>query len=416
MSRRLAAWLAWGSLACSLALVAGAVLLQTLNAISVRLHPTIDATAGYGAIFLGFAAVGTFIAVRRPEHPIGWLFCLVSLPNALWAFAMQYAIYTVVTHAGALPGAELALSLANGWIGNPGWGLLLVYMPLLFPTGRPPSPRWRPFMWLFAAILLLDGIVWLFMPGAVREEGLLASQMNPFGWTSAGPALRWLAPAIQLIYIPFMLASVAAVVIRWRRAGAVERLQLKWFVFATALIPALIIVGMGSDWLAIPGRDWIVVPMSMSMILAFPVAVGVAILRYRLYDIDLIIRKTLVYAVVTGVLTAAYFGAVVLLQALFVRLTGQESALAVVASTLAIAALFGPLRARVQELIDRRFFRTKYDARLVLESFAIRASAETDLDALAADLVGTIRATMQPEHVRLWLPPPERVASEERKA
>jgi hypothetical protein len=190
---------------------------------------------------------------------------------------------------------------------------------------------------------------------------------------------------------------------RWRRAAGVERQQLKWLAYASLMLVLLVTVGMGASLLQIPGRDLFIIPLSMVVVLFLPASLGIAILRYRLYDIDRIIRRTLVYGVVTGVLTAAYFGAVVLLQALFVRLTGQQSALAVVASTLGIAALFGPLRARVQEQVDRRFFRTTYDARLVLEGFAMRARDETDLDALAADLLATVEEALRPEQATLWL-------------
>jgi hypothetical protein len=276
-----------------------------------------------------------------------------------------------------------------------------VYLFLLFPDGRPISRRWRPVAWLAGAGLLATTVGNALSPGRLEGPPFEAIE-NPLGLAGGGEALNLTTVLGYWLTLASILLAGASVVLRFRRAGGRERQQLMWFASAAALFAATTIVytfllaGVAER----AGQ--------ISTLLAFagiPVAVGVAILRHRLYDIDVLINLTLVYGPLTAVLVAAYFGGVVGLQYVFRTLTGGESQLAMVASTLAIAALFNPLRRRIQSFIDRRFYRRKYDSRKTLEEFSVKLRDETDLVALNENLVGVVRETMQPTHVSLWLRP-----------
>ena len=280
-----------------------------------------------------------------------------------------------------------AVERLGGILDAVGWQLFFMLF-FLFPDGR-AVPRWT--RWLVG--------VW---------SGFVLFQALGYDISASLPE----SPVVAPIYFGLVIAAIGSQVYRYlRHSNAVQRQQTKWVVFTLASGLAVILLGDTLGFTAPrPGRlgPDLVIALLLWMLFGLtfilvPAAIGVAILRYRLWDIDVIIRRTLAYAVVTGVLGALYLGGVVTLQALFVRLTGQESALAVVASTLAIAALFRPLRARVQRLIDRRFDRTRYDARLVLERFAARAQREAELDPLAADLLATVDEALKPEHVTLWM-------------
>lgn len=268
---------------------------------------------------------------------------------------------------------------------------------LLFPGGH-FAPRWL--RWVALALVPIFATDYL-LPGTLFDRD------------------EWPILASSAFFLAYLALQVGAQIYRYRRVStADQRRQTKWIVFGCAVGLGLFFIGLmwtiaGGQRFKIPQSQFVFIAAQSAM-LAVPITIGIAVLRHRLFDIEVIIRRTLIYSALTLILGLSYFGTVVLLQALFVRLTGQESALAIVASTLTIAALFGPLRAQVQKLIDRRFFRTKYDARLILESFALRANNETDLDTLAADLLSTIRVTMQPEQVSLWLPSPEQVVNEKR--
>jgi len=281
--------------------------------------------------------------------------------------------------AGSLPGVELAAFLDSV---NPGVRLA-IFIPLLFPYGRLPSRRWRPVAWLAGGGVVLN-VAYYWLPDGLSKIVLAVSFVCLF----AG-----------------LLGAVASVVHRLRHARGEERQQIKWLVYAASVMFVGALGGLGSWWLSLSpwaGVFWYVTLFGFA---AIPIAVGAAILRYRLYDIDVIINRTLVYGSLTATLVALYFGGIVVLQRLFIVLTGQQSTLAVVASTLLIAALFTPLRRRIQGFIDRRFFRRKYDAAKTLEAFSAKLRDETDLDALNAELVGVVRETMQPAHVSMWLHP-----------
>jgi hypothetical protein len=229
--------------------------------------------------------------------------------------------------------------------------------------------------------------------------GDLPMIVNPYGVDS--PVMRVVGVAAALVLVASMTASAASLIVRARRAGRIERQQTKWLTYGGAVVVGAIFVGgLVAIW-----SVTVSIALTTVALLGVPVSTGVAILRYRLYDIDILINRTLVYGSLTATLVALYFGAIVVLQRLFVILTGQRSTLAVVASTLLIAALFNPLRGRIQSFIDRRFYRSKYDARKTLEAFSARLRDETDLEALDDELVGVVRETVQPAHVSLWLRP-----------
>jgi hypothetical protein len=296
------------------------------------------------------------------------------------------------------------------WLWLPTVGLLAIYLLLLFPDGRLPSRRWRPLAWLSGLVIALLGVNSVLVPGELTE---LEGVRNPFGLEGA----PWLVDAeivFLLLFVACILASAVSLILRYRHSGGEVREQIKWIALAGSFVGlllstvlGLIIVAEGMRGSGGPTPLWLQ-GLLFVMLLSFagvPVAIGFAVLKYRLYDIDLLINRALVYGSLTAMLALVYVGSVVGLQATLRALTGQESTLAIVASTLAIAALFNPLRRRVQAFVDRRFYRSKYDAARTLEAFNARLREETDLDALGADLVGVARATMQPEHVSLWLRP-----------
>jgi hypothetical protein len=344
------------------------------------------------------------IASHRPENPIGWLFLAAALFYGIQIAGEEYAVYALLTNPGSLPlGAELAW--LTEWIWAPGFGIILVFLPLLFPDGHPPSRRWRGVGWLgglsIGLICVLTSIVlWPERGPALLQLGGYAGDVE--AWRSA--VLDWVLRLGGPMLLLAGLGAVISLVVRFRRARGDVRQQIKWFASAAALTVVWLFVFQQST----RGLPEAIVALSGLLVIAsIPVATGIAILRYRLYDIDLIINRTLVYGSLTLMLALIYFGGVATTQAIFGALTGQEeqSQLAVVVSTLVIAALFMPLRRRIQSFIDRRFYRRKYDARKTLEAFSTKLRDETDLEALSDDLVGVVRETMQPAHVSLWLRP-----------
>jgi hypothetical protein len=391
------AWLAWSLWALSVALTALSLLLLAL----IRSHPgthIFDWWLGNSLIVID-VTVGAIVASRRPENPVGWLLCLSGVATSISTFASQYAIYALLAQPNSLPAGE-----AMAWIAA--WTLpimngLQVFYLLLFPTGRLPSRRWRWLAWLTVAYILVGGVTAAFSPGA--HLGSLGPIRNPLGIEGFTQFYK----AVLYTMNPALFAAAAfSLFVRLRRAVGVERQQLKWLAYAAGglvIVSILIIITIAIDtprW-----YEWAANAILVAVAPGVPVAIGIAILRYRLYDIDIIINRTLVYGSLTATLVVLYFGGIVVLQRVFVLLTGQQSTLAVVASTLAIAALFNPLRRRIQGFVDRSFYRSKYDARKTLESFSAKLRDETDLEALNKDLLGVVRETIQPAHVSLWLRP-----------
>ncbi|HKH10335.1 MAG TPA: hypothetical protein VKA73_04240 [Rubrobacter sp.] len=361
---------------------------------------------------LAFPLVGSLIASRRPQNPIGWI-CLAD--GLLWMLLGLFDYYSVygLARPGSVPfpAAMAGLSL---WLWVPTVGLLAVYLVLLFPDGRLPSGRWRPLAWLSAAVIVSLAVAEGLSPGPIAELG---GARNPFGLEGQ----PWLAGATNALLAAFLgciVASVASLVLRYRRSGGEERQQIKWIALAASVVGLGFVGAMLSGLLA-PAlapelwREANAPPLWFEfffslVLLSFggvPTAVGIAVLKYRLYDIDLLINRALVYGSLTFALVFSYVVSVVVLQALLRALTGQGSQLAVVASTLAIAALFSPLRRRLQAFVDRRFYREKYDARRTLELFSARLRAETDLEMLGEHLVGAVGEVMRPAHASLWLHP-----------
>ena len=394
MTRSSAARLAWGLFALFLGAGVGGLVLQALNG-SGTLDDQILAVS-----FTVIAAVGALIASRAPTNAIGWMLLAVAMLPALGFFSDEYARYAV-GRDGSLPGAGSIVWLGT-WAWIPSVGVLGTFLLLLFPNGRLPSSRWRPVAWLAGLSMAAIFVGTAFAPGPV-DQGL---PDNPLGISGAGGFLDTLTTAA----LPFLALAIAlsllSLVLRFRRARGDERAQLKWFVFAGILFVLEIIVELlSSEFEILPRIPDEISRFLFPVFIAFiPISAAIAVLKYRLYDIDLVINRTLVYGILTALLALIYVGGVVGLGALLRLATEQESnALVVAASTLVVAALFSPARRRIQAFIDRRFYRRKYDAARTLETFSARLRDDVDLDSLAGELVGVVRETMQPAHVFLWL-------------
>ena len=350
-----------------------------------------------------FATVGALVAWRRPENPIGWIFCGGALVLALAALAQGYAIYALFADPGSLPGADVA-AWVSVWGFIPAIFLIGALLLLLFPDGHSLSRRWRPVVWLAVAGCVILALGMALSPGPFEDDPFKSVE-NPFGIEGAESALNVL---IGLAFIPFLLGFIAAAVslsLRFRRSKGVVREQLKW-VASAAVVTA---VGLLSQSFAWAGGETVQMATGAFLFVGMTgiaVATGVAILRHRLYEIDLIIRRTLVYGVLTGSLAGLYLAIVIGLQQAFSGFAGGSD-LAVAGSTLAVAALFRPARGQIQALVDRRFYRRRYDAQRTMEAFSARLRDEIDLDALAAELRRVVQETMQPAHVSLWLREPE---------
>ena len=351
-------------------------------------------TVGFGM----FAVVGALILARRPGNPIGWILCVTSL--VVVAAALEtYAAYVMTTS-----GRPDWLTVLGVWVNSWYWFVFIMlafmYLPMLFPDGRLPSRRWRPVA-AFAGAAGLIVVVLAMIPEVLRGQDVDYTVENPIGIEGLAH-VEDMPLVIGALGVPLgigCVGAVASVVVRFRRSRGVERQQMKWFLYAAVPIVTFPV----SDRL--PG---IVSALTFAwLLIGLPTAIGVAVLKYRLYDIDVVINRTLVYGILTASLVAVYLGSVVGLQRLFSPVVGEGNQLAVVASTLLIAALFGPLRRRVQGFIDRRFYRRKYDAKRTLEEFGARLRNETDLDELGDDLTSVAREALQPAHVSLWLRTPD---------
>jgi hypothetical protein len=357
--------------------------------------------------FAAFAAVGALLITRRPSNAVGWIMACVGLMVPVFNSGSAYALY-VMAHRGRPD----ALAVVGAWAGSWYWfvmlSLALIYLPMLFPDGRLLSRRWLP-----VAIAGGAGALGVAVLGALTDTLVVGDHPrfeidNPIGIEGlAAPGNQPVFVALEVLFAVGVGGAAASLVVRLRHSRGVERRQLEWFAYVTALFfGGAMLTGIASG---VSGVGWlgdVSFATSVVGLVCLPVAVGVAVLKYRLYEID-IINRTLVYGSLTLLLLLVYFGGVTTTQAVFRTLTGlqQESQLAVVISTLAIAALFNPLRRSIQAFIDRRFFRRKYDARKTLEAFSARLRDETDLEALSAELISAVNETMHPEHVSLRLLP-----------
>jgi hypothetical protein len=393
-----AAWWARANLAVSVALTAGFFLLQALTPMYSFLGSAL-ADAIFAIGYLAYSVVAALIVPRQPRLVIGWLLAFVGLTGVITMFVDRYAALAV--HVD--PSVPLAPTAAwlGGWLWMPGDVAITTFLPLLFPNGALPSRRWRPVAWL-AGLAMLLGPARALRQGPVSENFLEIP--NPYALPS--PLGAAVAGSEVVLFMTWALAaalSVAALVVRLRRSRGVERQQLKWlgsgmaFVALSfvAVVPVYLLVGYSAAAAWITGLPAIGITL-------LPVAAGVAILRYRLYDIDVLINRVLVYGVVSAVLLATYAVGVVLLQTLLRPFTAGSD-LAVAFSTLVIVALFQPIRRRVQDVVDRRFYRSRYDAVRTVDAFTARLRDEVELDALRADLLGVVGDTLRPRHASVWL-------------
>jgi len=396
MSNRTAARFAW--IICVLVMMTAVISAVSGVAAERTISSFGRALSGF-AWSAAFAVTGALIVSNRPRNMVGWLLIL----EATFTFILPMGDY--FNRLGQAPTDPSWLTLIGLWIY--GWGWLwyifpVLFIPLFFPTGRLLSARWRSVVGLGLGLCVLflffASFSEEFIPG---NEHWLTSAANPIGFLplDAFPDQFWF-PSL----LAFIVLSVLSLMLRYRRAGAVEREQMRWLLFAAALFAGVYLVGLFTNSLGGPIDAFVVALRDQSMTL-LPIAIAVAILRYRLYDIDVIIRKTLQYAVLSALLALVYFGSVVLLQNVVGRTTDEQSPLVIVVSTLIIAALFAPLRQRVQAFIDRRFYRQKYDAQQILAHFAQTARDEVEMEALTAELTRVIQETMQPETTALWLKP-----------
>jgi hypothetical protein len=350
---------------------------------------------GAGVALLVYPSVGALVVSRRPKNAVGYILLGLGIILEVQIFASAYSSYARSRHPD-LPAAEMVGDWLTPWSIGPTVILGLVLLVLLFPDGRLPASYFRGVVWMAVIGTALVSL-WWFTWSEETALGRFVMMMGQFG---------------DVLLFLSCVTSVFAVLEQLQGAEARELQQLKWFGYGAALfLVAVFFLTMANEQTS----EWLVFAVIVGGLSAIPVAVGIAMLRYRLYDVDVVINRTLVYGSLTVLLVVVYLGVVTATQAVFHTLTGQERLpqLATVASTLVIAAIFNPLRRRIQSFIDRRFYRRKYDAVRTLEAFSATLRDETDLEALNDDLVGVVRETMQPAHVSVWLRPDTDVKKEE---
>ncbi len=402
-----ASWLAWSLPLLTLLVAIPEVFLATVNGASSLTDNILSA-----AFLMVFAGMGALIASRRPRNPVGWLLCLVALLSLTGDLALEYAYYGLVRHPGALPAAIWVVPF-GGAARSAGWFYMLTLVPLYFPNGKLLSPRWRWAVWGVAAATVSSIAGAALSPFGDFTDLRLVNVHNPLAIVPS-PVGDFLGESASLILFLLVPICTISVLLRFRRSRGIERQQLKWFVYAMAvgLIGSLSLVAIAwfSLNVTVDTSIWTLVTVGM------PIAAGIAILRYRLYDIDILINRTLVYGSLTAILAALYFGLVIGAQQLTRLATGQQvgqQPVVIVLSTLLIAALFQPLRARLQRTIDQRFYRSRYDAARTVDAFSAALRSEVDLARLNEHLLTVVEETMRPAHVSLWLraaPPNERAS------
>jgi hypothetical protein len=399
MSPWTAGRLAWSLWALALVLTASMVALMVLSRevpLENRDRPPLWFVPVMCLMLLAFSTVGALVASRRPKNPVGWIFCGVAISGGVGFGAQFYADYALIAEPGSVPGGSYAV-LLNILTFVPVLSALTLYA-LVVPEGIVLSRRWRLGVWL-AVVGGLAGFMSIALDPGELDDRNYPGVSNPAGIQRADAALETLNTAGWLLAILALALAVVSMIVRFRRSSGIERQQLKWIVYSGAVCASLFVVTLP---ITISPWDDVAFVIAFLSLIGVPVSTGVAILRYRLYDVDVVINRTLVYGSVTALLAGSYLGLVLLLQLVFRPLT-EENSLAVALSTLAVAALFRPARNRVQELVDRRFYRRKYDTQQTLEGFAARLRDEVDLDALRAELTTVVGDTMQPAHVSLWL-------------
>jgi hypothetical protein len=397
MSARTAARLGWFLFVASVLLLVAALVLNQRRPQYADLAFTTGELVLALALLL-FGWFGALVVSRQPSHPVGWVLCAFGVLGGVGSFASEYAIYGLRSHPGAVPWAA-ALAWFASWVFALELALLTALL-LLFPTGRPPSPRWRWVLWL-AGVGAGCSVVGALAMWPRRGIGLLQVFEGP----EPGGVLGILDGVGFWVAVVAVLAAIVSLVVRFRRARGVERQQLKWVVYAVVIVVVCFILFMMVGPSLIPLSELAADVVFALLTAIIPVAMGVAILRYRLYDIDRLINRTLVYGLLTAILGALYAGVVLVLGQLFGGIGGEPPSWAVAGATLAVAALFQPARRRIQQAVDRRFNRRKYDAARTVEAFSARLRDEVDLDALSAELLAVADQTMQPTTASLWLRP-----------
>jgi hypothetical protein len=372
----------------------------------INARPFTDPAAGNArdvVLSAVFAAVGLLLAAKRPYNVVGWLLLGVALSLALDVLFVRYAVYGLLAHPGSLPGATVTAAL-----GSSAWVILISSLALLlltFPHGRLPSRRWWIAVW---GVVVVDALTWVgntLVPGPLTRP--LNAYDNPMG-IGALRSLGGLLSAPGFLIVVIFVASAVSLVLRFRSARGDEREQYKWFTFAAALFPVALVVTQVID--AVFGSastaDTVASTASGIVATAIPVATAIAVLRYRLYEIDRIVSRAVVYGVLTLVLGGIYVGLVLASEELFASLA-RGSSVAVALSTLIVAGLFLPVRRRVQRFVDQRFYRSKIDADAMLARFGARLQHEADLDTLLSDVRSVVTEALSPAHVSLWLRPQE---------
>ena len=412
--RAVAVWGAWALFAVIFALWAVAIVTawatrdlknpESLGSGSADLLLAI----GVAVVLLAFPVAGIVIATRQPANLIGWILLAIGAGWALLAGATGYADYGIRLHPGSLPGADIAAALTlTVWA--PPVGLTGTFLLLLFPDGHLPGPRWRWVAYVGAASTATCAITALLDPGLL-DGSVYQNTQNPMGVESLSGVVAVLDYAV-VVLAATMVASAASLVVRFRRAGQVEREQVKWLAAAAGVSAVIYFVDLclGVTAGAGPEPAWRLMidntfVLSLGLI---PAAIGIAVLRYRLYEIDVIIRRTLVYAALVSVLALIYLAGVFGIQTAVRSVSGQSGTLAVTVSTLLVAAAFQPLRARIRRAVDHRFYRGRYDAARTLEEFSGRLREQVDIETVSGEVVDVVRQTLQPAHVTLWLRSPE---------
>ena len=342
--------------------------------------------------FAAFATVGALVASRQPRNAVGWIFLSVGLLVALGVAGGEWANYTFVEEPGSLPFGRLA-----GWLYLWTWYPVLaqiIILPLLFPDGRPPSQRWRPALWAMVAGAGLITALWWVRPGPMNDPDMGRWPDNPIGIEALDGMYGPGEPLGAVVLLSFLAVSAVSMIVRFRRSRGDERQQLKWVTFAVVVMA----LSFALSPLAPGDYEDLVFGITIALL---PVTTAMAMFKYRLYEIDRVISRTLVYGLLTLILGAAYAALVLAGQAVFSPLAGGSD-FAIAGSTLVVAALFFPLRTRVQRFVDRRFYRRRYDAQSTLEAFGVRLREQIDLET-SRRARGVVRETMQPAHDSLWL-------------
>jgi hypothetical protein len=392
--RKRSTWAAWSMLAIFVACHGVGIPLSVANG-NFQRQPGF--AVALLLAFTAFMVVGAVIVAHRPGNAVGWIFSAIGLLAATGTLALDYAEYAYVTRPGSLPGAVMAAWFQWWWL--PMFALIFVFTLLLFPTGRLLSARWRPVA-VVAAVVVAAIVVLGALAPTLTLQNEDYTVRNPIGLAGVPHPEKGAVGAVLLGLLAFCgVAAVVSLVLRFRRSRGVERQQLKWFTYAASLAILLLVVPS-----PLPGGA--VSDVLFGLLVAFiPVSAGIAILRYRLYDIDRLINRTLVYGLLTAILGLVYAGAVLVLGQVFGGVGGDPPSWVVAGATLAVAALFQPARRRVQTAVDRRFNRRKYDAVSTVEAFRARLRDEIDLDTLSAALLAVVDQTMQPTQASLWLRP-----------